>query len=440
VIAALVLAIPATARADDEPPPAEPVAPEPAPPEVTPEPSSTDDGPGYALHGFVLASYAARLTSDQPPGAGPFVFAEERARLEIALDDPSIDAAARFKIDAAFDSLDSREVLELREAYVDYRVGPFDFRLGRQTLSWGVGDLQFVNDVFPKDFAAFFTGRPIEYLKAPTDALRTTLNVSPVALDLVAIPFFTPDTLPRADRFTYAFDPFPGVADRTVTPPERSARNTELAARLHGSIGSTDVALYAYRGFFHAPSFAPDDPVAPTALRGTFAPLSVYGASLQRNLLGGVLALEGGYYDSRTNRDSANPLLPTSFTKWLAGFQRELRTDFTVGVQYVGQLMRDHATYAAHVPPGFPALDRFVHTATLRITRLLRHQTLRLSAFVFAGITERDLYAIPEVEYKLSDRLSIVAGANVFAGKEPHTTFGIFRRSSNAYSWVRFAF
>lgn len=403
-------------------------------------PASADDAPTYTLHGFVLADYAARFSRDRPAGASPFLFAEERARLELQLEDPQVDAAARFQLDAAHDAIDGRELLELREAYVDYRLGPFDVRLGRQTLSWGVGDLQFINDVFAKDFSAFFTGRPIEYLKVPTDAFRTTLTVEPLALDLVAMPFFTGDTVPPADRFRYAFDPFAAIPNRTVEPPARSFANTELAARLHGSLAGFDLALYAYRGFFHAPSFSPDDPVAPAAVTGTFAPLSVYGASLQRNLLGGVLGVEGGYYDSRDNRGSRDPLLPLSFSKGLVGFQRELVTDFTIGVQYVGQLARDHRAYLAAVPPGLPAIDRYVQTATLRLTRFLRHQTVRLSTFVFWGITERDLYAIPEIEYKFSDRLSIVAGANVFASADPHTTFGVFRKNSNGYSWVRFGF
>jgi hypothetical protein len=60
--------------------------------------------------------------------------------------------------------------------------------------------------------------------------------------------------------------------------------------------------------------------------------------------------------------------------------------------------------------------------------------------FVFAGITERDLLAIPEAEYAVSDRLSLVVGSNLFAGERPYTTFGVFRSNSNIYTWGRFSF
>jgi hypothetical protein len=65
--------------------------------------------------------------------------------------------------------------IDLREASVVY--SPFDFmdlKLGRQILTWGTGDLVFINDLFPKDWQAFFIGRDTEYLKAPSDAIKAS--------------------------------------------------------------------------------------------------------------------------------------------------------------------------------------------------------------------------------------------------------------------------
>jgi hypothetical protein len=399
-----------------------------------------EEGANYTLHGFVLVDGAFRVSGQNPPGLGDVAFVEERARLEATLEAADVDAAARFKLDAFNDPLETRAGLELREAYIDYRAGPLDLRLGRQILSWGVGDLQFINDVFPKDYAAFFLGRPIEYLKVPNDALRTTLTFEPVAMDWVAIPFVAPDGVPGRDRFVYGFDPFASIDVARPALPEPSWRNTELALRLRVSLGETDLALYAFRGFFHSPSVVPDDPLAPTAARALFPGLDVYGASLQRNILGGVFSAEAGYYHSRDNPGSKDPLLPASRGKWLVGYQSEMATDLTLGAQYIGQWMPQHSAYRESLPPGAPLLDAYVQTVTVRVTLFLLHQTLRLSGFVFAGITERDLLAIPEAEYAVSDRLSLVVGSNLFAGERPYTTFGVFRSNSNIYTWARFSF
>lgn len=400
------------------------------------------DDLGVSLHGFVLIDYAARATGKGPEGsrARDFAFGEERGRLELGIEPQAIDAAAMFKLDAFHDAIAGEADLEVREAYIDYRAGPLDLRLGRQVATWGVGDLVFVNDLFPKDYFSFFVGRPIEYLKIPSDGLRATLTSGIASADLVAIPFFTADRLPEPGRFVFGFDPFASVTTRKTEEPEASFRNTELAARLYRSILETDVALYAYRGFFHSPSFRPDDPLAPTALTSFFPPLSAYGASAQRNLLGGVLGLEGAYYDSRDDRSGRDPLVPNSSARWLAGFQRELFTDFTVGVQHVSDLMLEYDPYRESLPPGFPRAARYRQTLTFRVTELLLNQTLRLSAFAFYGITERDFLIIPEVEYKVFDRLSVALGGNAFGGAHGWTTFGEFRDDGNVYFWARFSF
>ena len=61
-------------------------------------------------------------------------------------------------------------------------------------------------------------------------------------------------------------------------------------------------ALYGYRGFFKSPDGLSDAPPA----RGFPAPyhpaLSVYGASLRGGSLGGVVWVEGAWYDSRRDR------------------------------------------------------------------------------------------------------------------------------------------
>jgi len=40
--------------------------------------------------------------------------------------------------------------VELREGYIGYTAKIWDIRLGRQIITWGIGDLIFINDVFSK--------------------------------------------------------------------------------------------------------------------------------------------------------------------------------------------------------------------------------------------------------------------------------------------------
>ena len=94
--------------------------------------------------------------------------------------------------------------MDVRQAVIILRASDWlDVRAGRQVLTWGTGDLLFLNDLFPKDFVSFFVGRDDEYLKAPANALRLTFYSSLVNLDLVATPVFEPDRSITGERLSF---------------------------------------------------------------------------------------------------------------------------------------------------------------------------------------------------------------------------------------------
>src|SRR3989337_2826281 len=165
-------------------------------------------------HGFAQAGYAARITgASLPSGGGDFLVGEERLQLSLSGAIPAGAGGFSAKADFFHDAVAGKASLEIREASLDVGGGKIGARVGRQIITWGTGDLLFINDVFPKDWTALFTGRPLEYLKVGSDALKVTGQVGPVGLEAVAVPFFEPDRLPSAERF-FLYDPFPQVAHR----------------------------------------------------------------------------------------------------------------------------------------------------------------------------------------------------------------------------------
>jgi hypothetical protein len=301
-----------------------------------------------------------------------------------------------------------------------------------------VGDLLFINDIFPKDYAAFFSGRPLEYLKIGSDAAKMDLFSDLVSAELVVIPFFQPDRLPAPQRF-FEFDPFPGLP-HTTEEPGAKFRNTELALRLYRDIHGFDTAVYAYRGFWKTPAMRPDDPLSPTQVTLFFPRLAVYGASTQGNAFGGVTSLEAGYYDSLNDRSGNDPAIPNSMVKYLVGYQRQIWSEFTAGVQYYGEYLLNYDAYRDTLPSGFPAQDRQRQVLTVRFTQLLRYQTLRLSLFAFYSPTDKDYYFIPDVRYSFTDALWGAMGANIFGGEKETTPFGQMDKNDNVYVTVRYEF
>ena len=401
------------------------------------------EGRNVEFHGFFLGSYAGRTTGERPSGAqgGDFLLGEERLRLDLTTWSESVEASATVRAEFIHDGVAEASRTDLREVYADYATGPWDLRLGRQIATWGVGDLLFINDVFPKDWVSFFAGRPLGYLKNGVDGLRARRAVGGRGggAELFVVPFFTPDVLPDGNRFVLS-DPFPGVTDRTEQTPPATYGNTELALRLFGRLAGFDVAAYAYRGHWGAPAMRPDDFAVPTQVTIFHPALSVYGASAQGNALGGVLSLEAGYYDSRDDRAGTDPAVPNDQARVLAGYQRQLWEDFTLGAQYYAEVMADHGAYRRVLPAGFPAVPRYRDTLTLRLEQRLMHQALRLSLFAFYGRAEDDWLLQPQVAYRFSDEWSATVGANLFGGEDDTTFLGQFDRNDNIYLSVRVDF
>ena len=377
------------------------------------------------VHGFLLGVVSGRTTGERPPGADDLTLGEERLRFDLSASPESGQPLVIVKGDLFHDAVANRLDDDLREAYVRYTKGSLDLSLGRQIVTWGVGDLFFINDVFPKDWAAFFSGLPMEYLKLGVDGLRARYSSELVNGDFLVIPSFTPDNLPSPKRFSI-FDPLSALPKHRETEPSSRLSNTELALRLYRQVWDFDASIYIYRGFWHEPSVRLDNLFSPTTATRFFPKLSVYGASAQRNLLDGVLSLEMAYYDSA---------LPNSQYRFLVGYQRELWQDFIAGLQVYSQI-RDHlSTDDFSLAVGYPRSEQFVST---RITQLLDYQNWKLSLFAAYSPIHRDYFIQPEVSYRMTDSLSAYLGTNIFGG--PRRTFFGQLRSDTAFFAMRFDF
>ena len=370
-------------------------------------------------------------------------------RLQLSRDTYFGDALLRLTTDLVYDDLAAGQSvrleqgsgwLDLREAYFGTAVGnAVDLRLGRQALTWGVGDLLFLNDLFPKDWNSFLTGRDIEYLKAPSDSLRLAFYLPAFNLDLVYTPKFEPDRFVDNRRLSF-FDPRFGevVGRNVVSMPDRPDDwfdDEEVAFRLYRLVAGWELAAYGYRGFWKSP-----EGFDPVTGRPVFPALSTWGASARGALGAGILSLETAWYRSRDDRSGTDPFLPNSQIRVLAGYEQELRPDFTLGIQYYLERTLDHDALVANQPPGLRPPDENRHLLTLRATLLTHSQNVTWSLFTFASPSDEDAYLRGSWTWKATDSWSLSAGFNLFEGQSEQTFFGQFETNSNIYAALRRGF
>lgn len=384
-----------------------------------------------ALSGFVQQNTAFNTVAANPDGRH-YKWLEERAQLRLDATEGAWRLLA--KGDFAYDHLGRQDENELREGYIDYAGGNWDLRLGRQVITWGLGDLVFVNDFFPKDHEALFAGRPLEYLKRGVDAVKLGAYPEFASFELVTAPNFRESRIPDANRFRL-YDPMPAVVNRETVKPGQG----DIGLRAYRDVAGYDAALYLYRGFQRTPSMRPDNMAAPTKITYSYPRLSIYGASLSGRAGEGVLSLEAAYYDSREDRSGADFTVPNSQTRLLAGYQIQPAEDVSLGFQYYAEIVHDYGAYLATLPIGLPVDKRCGHTVTARLTQFFLHQTLRFSAYASYNASNGDHFLNPELRYSFTDKVWGAVGANLFGGK-PWGQFGQLSIDDNVYLQARYEF
>ncbi len=399
------------------------------------------------LAGFWEGRSGIRTQDD--PNQDQATLGETRLQLRLEHADERVTArlTTDFLLDAVqdqeqhgLDQTDGEGYVDLREASLAFRVSQqADIKAGRQILTWGTGDLIFINDLFPKDWVSFLIGRDVEYLKAPSTSVKLALFSDFADLDLVYTPRFEPDRYIDGDRLSF-FNPFEnrlvGEDDSLHTDvPDQWWHDDEFALRLHRQLSGYQFAAYGYRGYWKSPAG-----FDLTNGEGIFPTLSVIGASVEGPLGAGIGNLEIGYYDSRDDRDGDDPAIRNSELRVLAGYRQELARDLTLGFQYYLERMQDYDNYRDNLPPGNPSQDRNRHLVTTRLTQLALDQNLRLSLFVFYSPSDDDGYLRPIATYSVDDHWTLEGGANWFFGDEKHTFFGQFQDNTNVYAAIRYNF
>jgi hypothetical protein len=397
------------------------------------------------INGFVEGTQAIRVQKNTALGDGDFgdrTYPRSEVRLQLKLQGYGDRGSYFVRTDFISDAtVADRSTVDLREAYVKLTPAQWlDLKLGRQVATWGTGDLIFANDLFAKDWDAFFTGLDDTYLKPPQDLLRATVYIDGVTFEVALSPYFTPDNLPDGTRLSIynPFPPFMSAVGAEHTPmidrPAKTLENGEGLARLFGARGSAEWALYGYKGFWPTPQGATQTGVL-------FYPrMWSVGGSWRMPVGSFLVHAEGAAYVSQEDTDGDNPFIANSQFRGFAGFDKSLGNEWNLSGQYYGEYMLDHDLYMTGIQLGGPAFDELRSTVTGRLTKFMSNQTVFVSVFGYWGVSDEDWHLRPSVSYKVTDAINWTVGGSLIDGNEAYTMFGQFRDNSNFFTRLRYSF
>ncbi|MBF0450373.1 MAG: hypothetical protein HQK75_06705 [Candidatus Magnetomorum sp.] len=334
-------------------------------------------------------------------------------------------------------------VMDLRE--LNLSIIPTDFIdiiVGRQRLSWGTGDVLFINNLFPKDWQALYIGRDESYFDAPTDAIKMGFYSLFANLDIVYVPWFDSDRIPTGERLSY----YNRVIGERVgkqhimdlNKPDDLFEDTEWAARLYNTISDFELALYTYNGYWKSPGG-----LEPVTWKGIYPKLNVYGLSVQGPIAQGVACFEMGLYESRNDKAGNNPYINNSQLRMLFGYRFDMPGQMQLSTQYYIEIMRDHKKYQETLALVYPEEipdDEGRHVITVRLTRQMIDPNVYMSFLVYYCPTDTDMYVRPTLQYIFNENITFIGGANLFVGNEDHTQWGQYERNSNLYTGLQYRF
>ena len=311
--------------------------------------------------------------------------------------------------------------LELREAYIDTKIGSTFLRIGKQQVVWGQADgLKVLDVINPQSFREFILD-DFDDSRIPLWTVNAEIPVGDAFLQLLWIPDRTYDDIPEAGAAFAFTSPLivpqvPAGVPVTILPlsrPEEFFGDSDVAAKVSLFTGGWDLSLnYAYHYF--------DRPVVRRQITG--AGILVRQDYERTHLLGGTFSNVFGDFTLRGEVGfSSDRFFLTSDVADADGVIRSDELSYVLGLDYQGwtdwfisaQIFQSFVTDPAR---GL-VRDKVDTTATLLVRRDFMNEALTAEALLIQSLNEGDGVLQASLEYEWRTNVRLKAGADFFYGK-----------------------
>ncbi len=357
----------------------------------------------------------------------------------------------------------TRTGFRLNEAYYRYSGEIWDISVGRQVIVWGQADGFKLTDVLSARDNSEFIAFSGDDARLPSDSVRLRFFHNLFTFEAVAIPFFTPNKLPRfgfedgaknslyyidtPDSYKTPFGTIPIKYTKTESPKPKMFTDTEAAARFSFFLPGIDFSVsgfygwdknpryvksgYAKKGLFNpANPLSPFNPYVPkelhTNLNEEYYRIGMAGIDAAIPAGDVTIRLEtawvGGRYFEPKNlltEKSVNDLkrqTPDDVTLefnapkkhqllMLAGIDW-IKSSWTLSAQYFEDLILDHKG----------DIERPMHKGfvSLNVSKTFLRDTLKLSASGVIDVNYGSTSSTYSIGYALTDNINFSLGGDVY--------------------------
>lgn len=328
----------------------------------------------------------------------------------------------------------------LRENYLDYSAGNWDFRLGKQNVVWGemVG-LFFADVVSARDLREFILP-DFDQMRIPQWAARAEYFVDDFHAEVLWVPVASYDNIGKPGAEFYPTQPVaPGFAAqyRQELRPERNAENMNYGLRLSTLKSGWDVSAFYYRSTDINPTFYRDIVLAPTptfVFQARHDRIHQLGSTLAKDLGDIVVKAEAVYTRGRNftvlNAMDTDGVAPQNTLDWAAGLDFTLPAETRFNVQV---FQRQFFSYNQDI-----ISDRRENGYSLLLNNKF-FTNWEAQALFISSANRPDWLFRPRLSWNFERNWRVLLGADVFKGP-PLGMFGRYDQQDRVYSEIRYSF
>ena len=343
---------------------------------------------------------------------------------------------------------DQRAEFHLRENYLDFSSGDWEYRLGRQHIVWGemIG-LFFADVVSAKDMREFIL-QDFQLMRIPQWAARAEYFKDDYHAELIWIPFPSYDEVgkpfdPATGRYGSDFYAYPatplGIAPMVLgeTKPASRLSNTNYGLRLSRLTHGWDMSGFLYSSMSSSPTaYAVDKTTIPGVYQYQLRHDRIHqvGGTLAKDMGGFVLKAEAIYTGGRRYNvtDAADPdgVVKQNTLDWVLGLDFNPGIDTRLNTQFFQRIYFDHN------PNIIP--DRVENGFSLLVNHKFS-DALEAEALVVRSLNRSDWMFRPKLNWGFQPNWKLTFGLDVFVGP-PTGIFGQIDNMDRIYTELRYDF
>lgn len=339
-----------------------------------------------------------------------------------------VDAAYRLENDFYPDAVrrDQESDFVIREAYLDFALGDWEYRAGRQQVVWGEMVGLFLADVVSaRDTREFFLPE-FEAMRIAQWAVRAERFSGDSHFELLWVPYASYDRIGKPGADFYPFPLPAGTGVKEVIPDRGDWSHHAFGGRYSRLLAGWDLSAFYYQSNDVQPTLYRLD----SGLELRHDRIEQLGGTFSKDL--GSIVLKGEtVYTYGRSWPSEDPLAPyglyqSDVLEYIAGVMIP-RGDWRFDLQFYGRHSFDYDPQLL--------LDEDEFGITLLVNRRFSDR-LEGEILYLAGLNRSDYSVQPSLSWNISQTLRLQFGADLFGG-DSLGYYGRFSESDRLFLALR---